>query len=678
MSESPFTDKVRDDRRQSSFPYSNAFARNIGWVTPAEQNILRSKRIAIAGLGGVGGSHLLTLTRLGIGHFNIADLDKFEIANFNRQAGATLSHLGQPKVDVLVHLAREINPTLEIDTLPKGVFESNVDEFLTDVDLYIDGLDYFAVGPRRAVFAACRRKGIPAVTAAPLGMGVALLNFDSQSMSFEDYFQLEGQTEEEQLIRFLIGLSPAMLQRSYLVHPEAVNLWEHRGPSTSMACEMCAGLAATQALKYLLHRGPIVRAPRGMQFDAYQNRFVTTWRPRGNKNPIQKIALFIAKRQLSRMRDAGLEAKSVQNAGLESPIERVLNAARWAPSGDNSQAWQFEITKDNAAVVHGFDTRERCIYDLRGNASQLAIGAMLETLEISATGIGHRAQISRRTQEPDSRPTYDVELTADPAVKSSPLVPYIQVRTVQRKFYRTTRLSEREKATLQNAVGDAYSVRWLESFAERWAIAQLLLANAKLRMVTPEALKTHQDAIEWHATYSIDRVPDRALGLDPVGTRLSQWALSNASRMNFLNGIPGGTLLPRLQLDFGPALACAAHMVIVAEQPPESVDDYVSAGRAVQRAWLTVTKLGLLQQPEMTPLIFSNYVRNRIEFSRNPISNALAVKVASQLEAILTQEVVERAVWMGRVGRGNAPLARSLRKSLSALTTSAPKLAAET
>jgi len=60
------------------FHYATAFSRNIGWITETEQEVLRNKRVAIAGLGGVGGSHLLTLTRLGIGKFNISDLDIFE------------------------------------------------------------------------------------------------------------------------------------------------------------------------------------------------------------------------------------------------------------------------------------------------------------------------------------------------------------------------------------------------------------------------------------------------------------------------------------------------------------------------------------------------------------------------------------------------------------------------
>ena len=55
--------------------------------------------------GGVGGTHLLTLTRLGIGSFNIADMDSFEIANFNRQVGASMSSIDKPKVDVMSALA---------------------------------------------------------------------------------------------------------------------------------------------------------------------------------------------------------------------------------------------------------------------------------------------------------------------------------------------------------------------------------------------------------------------------------------------------------------------------------------------------------------------------------------------------------------------------------------------
>lgn len=57
------------------FDYDAAFSRNIGWVTEQEQERLKNCRVAIGGLGGVGGVHLLTLARLGIGKFSVADFD---------------------------------------------------------------------------------------------------------------------------------------------------------------------------------------------------------------------------------------------------------------------------------------------------------------------------------------------------------------------------------------------------------------------------------------------------------------------------------------------------------------------------------------------------------------------------------------------------------------------------
>ena len=72
-----------------AFSYQEAFARHLGLFNPEEQKRLRSSRVAIAGMGGVGGIHLITLARLGIGAFHIADPDHFELVNFNRQYGAT-------------------------------------------------------------------------------------------------------------------------------------------------------------------------------------------------------------------------------------------------------------------------------------------------------------------------------------------------------------------------------------------------------------------------------------------------------------------------------------------------------------------------------------------------------------------------------------------------------------
>jgi molybdopterin/thiamine biosynthesis adenylyltransferase len=280
------------------YSYEEAFSRNIGWVTEAEQERLRRSRVCIAGLGGVGGVYLLTLARLGVERFSLADFDRFSLANFNRQAGATLPSIDRPKLDVMVEMARDINPRLDLRVFPQGVDADNASAFLADGDVYLDGLDFFALDIRRRVFMLCAQKGIPATTVAPLGMGAALLNFVPGRMSFEDYFGLDGHPPEEQAMRFLVGLSPAMLQLGYLADTSRVNFAERRGPSTIIAVQLCSAIAATQVLKLVLRRGDVLAAPWGLHFDAYRNRLKRTWRPGGHRNPLQRALLAIARRRL--------------------------------------------------------------------------------------------------------------------------------------------------------------------------------------------------------------------------------------------------------------------------------------------------------------------------------------------------------------------------------------------
>lgn len=283
------------------FDYDTAFSRNLGWVTQSEQHALRDKCVAIAGLGGVGGAHLLTLARLGVGRFRLAEFDDFDLVNFNRQVGASSSTLGRAKLDVMCDMARDINPALQLTLFPEGVTARNADEFLNGADLFVDGLDFFAFDARELVFGRCAKLGIPATTVAPLGMGAALLNFLPGRMSFSDYFGLDRCREDEKPLRFLLGLAPAALHRRYLVDPSFVDLSAQRGPSTAMACQLCAGVAGTEALKILLKRRRVVAAPRGIHFDAYRNLLVRTWQPWGYRGPMRRVIYLIARRQFARM-----------------------------------------------------------------------------------------------------------------------------------------------------------------------------------------------------------------------------------------------------------------------------------------------------------------------------------------------------------------------------------------
>lgn len=282
----------------NSFSYDLAFSRNIGWFTENEQQALKTKRIAIAGMGGVGANHALTLCRLGITKFHLSDFDEYACENTNRQAGATTQTYDRKKLDVMVEMLQAINPEVEISKFPEGINESNIHQFLEDVDCYVDSLDFFAIDARKMVFRECTNKKIAATTAAPIGMGTAYLNFIPGKMTFEEYFRLEGHTENEQYLKFFLGLTPAALQQAYLVDPSRLDLANKKGPSTIMGCQLASGVAGAQVAKILLNRGEVLNVPWGLHFDAYTNQFKKTWRPGGNNNIIQKIAFKIAKKRM--------------------------------------------------------------------------------------------------------------------------------------------------------------------------------------------------------------------------------------------------------------------------------------------------------------------------------------------------------------------------------------------
>ena len=348
-------------------------------------------------------------------------------------------------------------------------------------------------------------------------------------------------------------------------------------------------------------------------------------------------------------------------------VEQILDLARWAPSGDNSQPWRFEVLSDRDVAVHAFDTRRHCVYDLEGHASQFAVGAMLETMRIAASVHARSLTFARRASSPEEAPIFDVRLDPSPGLAADPLHAVVPERSVQRKPLSTRPIDAASKQRLAEALGPRHSVLWFETRAARLRLARLAAHSAKIRLTIPEAYAVHREIIEWNARYSDDRVPDQALGADALTLRSMRWALASWKRVQLMNRWFGGTVAPRLQLELVPGVRCAAHFAILAQQEPSTMMERLAAGAAVQRFWLTATALGLQLQPQYTPLVFADYARRGVDFTQVPAARKRAASVARRLAALLWPERPECAVFLGRIGHGPAPTARSLRLSLERL-----------
>jgi molybdopterin/thiamine biosynthesis adenylyltransferase len=273
----------------AGWSYDEAFVRNLGLISSEEQQRLRNSRVAIAGMGGVGGSHLIALARLGIGRFTIADPDVFELANRNRQVGAKCSTIGQSKVEVMAKIARDINPEVDLRVLDKPIDAANADEFLRDADLFIDGVDFFSVELRRILFRNAANRGIYGITAGPIGFSTAWLVFSPAGMSFDRYFDLQdGMKPLDSLIAFAVGLTPAATHLAYL-DLNKVDVNSRIGPSVGAACQLCAGVTAIESAKILTGRGRLRPAPWYFQFDAYRQVLRRGYLLGGNRHPWQKL-----------------------------------------------------------------------------------------------------------------------------------------------------------------------------------------------------------------------------------------------------------------------------------------------------------------------------------------------------------------------------------------------------
>ncbi len=280
------------------FDYQLAFSRNNGITSKEEQQKLQKATVAIAGMGGVGGDYLITLLRAGIGNLKISDFDDFEMGNFNRQYGATMSTIGRKKMEVMHELALDVNPQANFSTFDEGINESNLNEFLGGVDVFVDAIEFFEIKTHQLIINACMERNIPVILGVPLGFGVGVLIYTSSGMSFDDYFDLDYDAPvEQQVLKMSLGCAPAGFHLKY-VDPTSVDLAKRQAPSFASGCKLATGMVITQTIMAILHPNELKPLPHYTCFDARLNRFKKGYLFMGNRNPIQKLKFLIARRML--------------------------------------------------------------------------------------------------------------------------------------------------------------------------------------------------------------------------------------------------------------------------------------------------------------------------------------------------------------------------------------------
>ena len=129
-------------------------------------NKLKNCRVAVFGIGGVGGHAVEALVRCGVGEIDIIDNDTVSLTNLNRQIFALHSTLGRPKVEVAKERLCDINPDVKINS--HNLFFTPDTEFdFSQFDYVIDAID--TVTSKIALVELCQKAGVPIISSMGTG-----------------------------------------------------------------------------------------------------------------------------------------------------------------------------------------------------------------------------------------------------------------------------------------------------------------------------------------------------------------------------------------------------------------------------------------------------------------------------------------------------------------------------
>lgn len=197
------------------------FVKNLAIFSQEEMEILKDKKVFVAGCGGLGGSVIELLVRSGIGHLVLADMDSFEPSNMNRQLLCTTETLGKGKAESAAKRVLSINPEIDVQVVDCCINEENAADLIKGCDIVIDALD--SVPTRLLLEDACAAQNLYLAHGAVYGWSL--------------------QT----------GICPPGSGMLHILF-EGKNATEHAGGGIAMTVFTCAAFEVSEAIKLLLHR----------------------------------------------------------------------------------------------------------------------------------------------------------------------------------------------------------------------------------------------------------------------------------------------------------------------------------------------------------------------------------------------------------------------------------------
>lgn len=351
---------------------------------------------------------------------------------------------------------------------------------------------------------------------------------------------------------------------------------------------------------------------------------------------------------------------------LDPRIKSILAAGNQAPSGENCQPWHF-VVSGNTIEIHITPERDQSYYNWGQRASYMAAGAVLENMLLAATAVSYRADAVLFPNS-DANHVATITLSGDPVVRADPLEAQIFLRVTNRKRFTPIKLSDQEKKQLTDSVESSFpALLYLtDSREDIQRLSQVAATNEEIMLSNPELHAFFFGHINWtkeEDTAKRSGFYIKTLEL-PAPAQAAFYVIKNWSVMQFLLKLGFHKFVSSQNAATYAASSGFGAIAIKSDEPL----DFVGAGRAFQRLWLTATKLGFVLQPVTGVLFF----KLKIDGGEGSV-------FSQEHQAQITEEYAtaqkifnatdKRLACMFRIGSGEAPSAHAARFDLESVVT---------
>lgn len=341
-------------------------------------------------------------------------------------------------------------------------------------------------------------------------------------------------------------------------------------------------------------------------------------------------------------------------------ILKILEAGTRAPSGDNAQPWRFVVRGDRVEV-HNVPEKDTSQYNINQRGSMVAHGALLENCIIVAQTLGYSLTPEILPDQSDQNLTVRFML-AKTSPTPHPLHSAIEQRCTNRKIYHAQPLTTDERETLRNI---AEHVHWEYDSGKISELAKAISTNERILFQNKTLHDFFFDHVRWTQEEEIQKGGGffvKTLEVKapmPLFKLLRKWGA-----MKFFNWLG---MSKKISQENEKVFASAAAFGLIT-MPGYTSSDYLAAGRAFERIWLTATSLGLSLQPMLGVL----FLHQNIELGK---ADALSIDEQLLLQKAYHQIRASFHIQEGttallfRVGHSAAPSARSSRTPVEHVTT---------